>query len=566
MELNNNNKKSFIKRIFSSKWRWIIITIVIIAIGGVVIAARPKNDNNYLTDTVKRQNLQQLVEAAGTVESTKGLDLSFTISGPISFLNANVGQKVKAGDLLVSLAAQKQEAQVAVAQAAVKAAAADLLRVTSGASAEDLAVAEQKVVQANSRLQAAQSSLTSLQQQQSADMSNWRSALYQSLITNLFVATRANNEAYTVLSNNDATSYFRLLANTDYTNALVKQNNLSGNLQLFNDHLNQIDTNDYTILIKSADEIISGLLDVQLLLDNTLSLLQRLYAAPPEFTQTELDTLKTTVATQQSYVSASLTAVQTAKATLVNGQASYVTKIDQAESSVVDAQTALALAQAQQQQTAAPARQFEVEQAQAKLSQAQADLQRNQATLEDYRLRAPIDGVITRVDIRVGEQATAGKAIISLLGDIPLQIKVKVPEADVPKVATGQSVTITLDAFGDNHPFAGQVAAVDLSPTLIEGVVYYYVTVMFTGNVEGVKLGMSADVDILTAQRDNVLVIPFRAVKSKNGSLYVQVIKTDKSLEDRQVQIGLRGEDGLTELISGLNEGEQIVTLNRSAK
>jgi RND family efflux transporter MFP subunit len=284
-----------------------------------------------------------------------------------------------------------------------------------------------------------------------------------------------------------------------------------------------------------------------------------------QFTQAELDTLKTIVATQQTAVSGGIAAVDAARSTLVNGNASYASQLDAASSAITAAQSALAVAQAQQRSTAAPARSFELAQAQARVAQAQGDLQRNVATLEDYRLRAPADGTITRVDVRVGEQAVAGQPAVSLLGSVPLQIKVKVAEADIAKVAVGQTATITLDAFGDSRPFTGGVAAVDQAPTLVDGVVYYNVTVMFIGDATDVKIGMSADVDILTAAREQVLVVPARAVRGRATALYVQVPRATSDPEERTVTIGLRGEDGLVEVLSGLTEGEQVVTLNRPA-
>jgi HlyD family secretion protein/macrolide-specific efflux system membrane fusion protein len=118
--------------------------------------------------------------------------------------------------------------------------------------------------------------------------------------------------------------------------------------------------------------------------------------------------------------------------------------------------------------------------------------------------------------------------------------------------------------FGDSRPYVGAVAAVDQAPTLVDGVVYYNVTVVFVGDAADVKLGMSANVDILTAQRQQVLVAPSRSIRSRASDLYVQVPNAAGELDERTVTIGLRGEEGLVEVLSGLSEGDKVVTLNKA--
>jgi HlyD family secretion protein/macrolide-specific efflux system membrane fusion protein len=99
---------------------------------------------------------------------------------------------------------------------------------------------------------------------------------------------------------------------------------------------------------------------------------------------------------------------------------------------------------------------------------------------------------------------------------------------------------------------------------LVDGVVYYNVTVVFVGDAADVKLGMSANVDILTAQRQQVLVAPSRSIRSRASDLYVQVPNAAGELDERTVTIGLRGEEGLVEVLSGLSEGDKVVTLNKA--
>ncbi len=551
-----------IRRMWRSRWRWPVLIVVGIAAVWGLASGRSGAEPTFTAAQVERRDLRQVVEAAGTVESTQAIELSFVSSGPIARVSAKVGDVVKAGALLASLADQKQAAQVAVAQGALLAARADLQRVSSGASSEELAVAAEQVAQAQSSLASAQSAQRSLTQQRDADVANWRTSLAQSLESSLFVANRAADEAHEVITDDEASNLYQITSASTYGNVLSDDAALRTTLAQAGARVAAVDASSDASLAAAAGEVSTALSDAQQLLTATLTLLRQVYPTV-QFTQAELDALKTTVATQQANVSAGIAALEAARSALVNGGASYVSQLDAAASAVVSAQSALSVAQAQQRSTAAPARSFELAQAQARVAQAEGDLQRTVATLEDYRLRAPADGTVTRVDVRAGEQAAIGQVAIAILGSVPFQIKLKVAEADVAKVSVGQVATITLDAFGESRPFPGSVAAVDQAPTLVDGVVYYHVTVVFTGEAKDVKLGMSADVDILTAVREQVLVVPARSIKSRGSELYVQV-PTGETLSDRTVTVGLRGEDGLVEVTSGVSEGEQVVTLSRA--
>ncbi len=555
-------RPSFIRRAWRSRWRWPVLIVIGVAAVWGLASGRSGTEATFTTAPVERRDLRQVVEAAGTVESTQAIDLSFISAGPIARVLAKVGDVVKAGDLLASLADQKQAAQVAVAQGALLAAQADLQRVSSGASQEDLAVAAEQVAQAQASLAAAQSAQRTLTQQRDADVANWRTSLAQGLESNLFVANRAADEVHEVLTDDEASNLYQITATGAYGTALSDDAALRVALAQAGARVAAVDESSDASLTAAAGEVSAALSDAQQLLTATLALLRQVYPTV-QFTQAELDALKTTVATQQANVSAGIAALEASRSALVNGSASYVSQLDAAAGAVSAAQSALSVAQAQQRSTAAPARSFELAQAQARVAQAQGDLQRAVATLDDYRLRAPADGTITRVDIRAGEQAVIGQPAVAILGSVPFQIKLKVAEADVAKVSVGQTATITLDAFGESRPFPGSVAAVDQAPTLVDGVVYYHVTVIFTGEARDVKLGMSADVDILTAVREQVLVVPARSIKSRGSELYVQV-PNGETLSDRTVTVGLRGEDGLVEVTRGLADGEQVVTLSRA--
>lgn len=77
---------------------------------------------------------------------------------------------------------------------------------------------------------------------------------------------------------------------------------------------------------------------------------------------------------------------------------------------------------------------------------------------------------------------------------------------------------------------------------------------------------MSADLDIKTASKDNVVYIPERAIKDENGQKYAEILKDEKNniIEKVNVKTGMKGDDGMIEITSGLSGGEKVVTFTKN--
>ena len=76
-----------------------------------------------------------------------------------------------------------------------------------------------------------------------------------------------------------------------------------------------------------------------------------------------------------------------------------------------------------------------------------------------------------------------------------------------------------------------------------------------------IKSGMTANLDIMTNERKNVLVVPTRAIQTEDNKKYIRVVKEDgKSYMSVPIVVGLKGSDGMSEIISGIKSGDKIVT------
>ena len=186
-----------------------------------------------------------------------------------------------------------------------------------------------------------------------------------------------------------------------------------------------------------------------------------------------------------------------------------------------------------------------------------------QEQIKKSTLHSPIDGIIIKKYIEKGELAIMSSPIVTVLGEGGFEIKANVPESDIIKINLGQKAKVTFDAFSSDEIFEAEVSEIEPSATIIQDVVYYKVTFDILTKDERIKGGMSADMDIATAQRNGVLSVPGQGVKTENGKRYVDVLIGEGEQEEirkAEVKVGLRGDDGMVEIISGLKEGENVVT------
>ncbi|MCK5320682.1 HlyD family efflux transporter periplasmic adaptor subunit, partial [Candidatus Parcubacteria bacterium] len=181
-------------------------------------------------------------------------------------------------------------------------------------------------------------------------------------------------------------------------------------------------------------------------------------------------------------------------------------------------------------------------------------------------IKAPINGVITKINFAIGEQPGIGSPVVFMLGDNNYEIEVLISEADIAKISRDDFASITLDAFGEDLIFLGKVDFIEPAETVIQDVIYYLLTVVFTESKEknvfltNVKSGMTANVDIMTDKKENVLAMPVRAIVDKNGQGKFTRVLIGENVEERQITLGLRGDGGLVEVLSGVKEGEKVVT------
>ena len=247
-------------------------------------------------------------------------------------------------------------------------------------------------------------------------------------------------------------------------------------------------------------------------------------------------------------------------------QASYKAKLTVGKAELVTALTALNKAQQNiaSQKTTNKNSVDDIAIQQGQVDQAYAQILYYQSQIAKAILKAPFEGTVTRLPYSVGDIVQSNTPVVSLIGSGKYQIETNVAESDIAKIKTGDSAKVTLDAYGQDVVFKARVIAIDLSETMIEGVPTYKTTLEFESADSRILPGLTANVDILSDQKDNVLFIPTRVITIADSKKTVLIPALDARGKATSTQIeietGLKGSDGRTEIVQGLQEGDKVIT------
>lgn len=198
----------------------------------------------------------------------------------------------------------------------------------------------------------------------------------------------------------------------------------------------------------------------------------------------------------------------------------------------------------------------------AEIAAAQARVDAAQATRNLARVIAPFAGTVTEAHILPGDQVSAGQTAFRVDNLSSLLVDVKVSEVDINNVSVGQPVTLTFDAIlgKDYH---GEVAEVTQAGTVEEGVVNFTVTVELTDADSAVKPGMTAAVNIVVEELQDVLLVPNRAVRLVDGERVVYILVDGQPVK-KEIRLG-SSSDTMSVVASGDLKAGDVIILNPPA-
>ncbi len=180
--------------------------------------------------------------------------------------------------------------------------------------------------------------------------------------------------------------------------------------------------------------------------------------------------------------------------------------------------------------------------------------------LENFKIIAPIAGVLSNINFQVGDILSAGVQVSEVLDTTQMKFDVPVDEIDIGKIVLGQKVNIRVNSLPDtlNTPVQGVVESVAVRGVSISGVTSYPVTIKVLGGFNTLKGGMNSNAEIQVTNKQNVLYIPIEAITKADGESYV-LVKGKQAIGVRKtVELG-DGNVKYVEIKSGLTEGDQVI-------
>jgi HlyD family secretion protein len=502
------------KRILFSWWGITIIVVLVVALALWFFVFNKSTSYQFIT--VTRGSITEIVPATGNTTPTTSVSLAFQNSGTIARVNYNLGDFVPAGAVIAELNTNNLSAALEQAQANLAVAQANLASLTSGTRPEQLAIDQNAVTQDESALANAITSAYAV-----SDTAVHTDA------DQFFTNPRTTSAALT-FNVPDAT-----ITNTVTQERVALEPVLTAwSTQVSSPAFSSSD------LVTAAAQAEQNLTQVSIFLNNAADALTK--------TQSSSSLPLATLNAYETSIDGARTSVSGALATLTS-----------ANTALTSAEGTLALAEAGSTPDDIAAQQAQVQEAQASVASAEANL-------GNAEIIAPISGVLTQQDAKVGQQASPSVPLVSIIGNSGFEVDTGVSDTDVGKLAVGDPVTMTLDAF-QGETFAGTVFYIAPAETDTAGVITYLVKISFNKPDSRLKSGLTANINIQTKQDNNVLILPQYAILQNDNGTFVETL-IGKTTTTTPVTLSIQDQNGNVEVLSGVTQGEQVINIGLKAQ
>jgi HlyD family secretion protein len=506
-----------------------------------------KEETNFVV--AERGNLTQELFETGSTEKGDDIRLGFKEGGRIESVLAKEGEAVSRGSVIAVLDKKDLELSLKEAEAALVSAKATLDRFLRGATNEDLRVAQSAVDSAETALSLAENNLK--EQEKIAD-EILRTA-YQNVATllgNVFSTVKEVEIGVDTLAN----SYFTGIVVSETTEGRRSRDVIKKRVKEIEEYKNlaikeSISFKEKEDALKKTE---SELKIIIAEIDNLISIADSDFYKD-KFSSTEKEFLRT----YRGAVNRSLNEVISLLGSISSVNAEVEANLTVARGSVDSAKSALNQANAEFSRVSANPDSADVLVREAAVNQAKARVDLFQNRISDTTLKSPVAGTVSAVLVTSGEIASPGSPIVVIVPEKDIQIAVDIYEGDISKVNVGNQVRASFVAF-PGEEFAGEVIFINSTGKVIDGVIYYEIKIVLEEYPKKVLPQMTVDVTIKTAEKEDVLILPERAILRKEGKRLVIVLENGERIE-KEIVIGLRGEERMVEVLSGLSEGEKIL-------
>ncbi len=564
------NKEQFLQKITSNKKKLIFGVGLIILIGGYFIyhsATQIPSVTSYLTVKAQKSTIVASVSGSGQVSTLDSVDLKPLVSGQVMKVYVKEGDIVKANQLLLILDDQTAQKAVRDAKANLVSAQLAMQKLQQPVDQLSLVQAQNSLDQSIQSKLYAEDNLVKMYDSGYNEVANTfldLPSVMQGIDSMLFGTDLSTNGQWNIdVYNNAALPYDSASQQyrDDAYNSYVKAAKLyDDNFTAYKVSNRFSSTSTVVSLINETYNTTKSVADAIKSIINFIQFYKGTLTAHRLRTVSLADTHLASLSNYTSQTNGHLT-------NLLTDQTSIKTDND----NIVNADTTIVEKTLSLADLKAGTNALDIQSQQLALQQKQNSLLDAEQTMANYYIRAPFDGQIATLAVQKGDSAGSA-SVITLITQQKIA-NVSLNEVDVSKVKAGQNVTLTFDAIPD-LTVAGVVSKIDAIGTVSQGVVNYNIQINFQTQDERIKSGMSVSAAIITNVKQDILAIPSSAVKTQGSQSYVQVLESvqlspittgslqvvSKTTPRQQIVTTGLSNDTMTEITSGLNEGDIVVT------
>jgi HlyD family secretion protein len=529
-------------------------------------ATSTSGETLYTTTEAVRGTIISSISGSGQVSASDQIEVKPKASGDVTYIGFENGQLVSQGGLIAKLDTTDPEKAVRDAERNLETAKLSLEKILKPADTLSIIQAENALTSAKQSKTRAEDDLILAYDDALTAISNAFidlppiiNGIQDILYKNTNNTSQDNISFYTdLVKNYDATVFIYRdsaatnyqLARTAYDKNFLKYKSISryADRATIESLLSEtaVTARALTDSVKSSSNLLSFVKD---------KLTERNSAIPALLTthQTSIDAYTTKTNASLADLTSSINEIKNTKDTLQNS-----------DSTIKEKTESLAKLRAGSDE-------LDVRSARISITQREDALQDAKDNLAKYYVRAPFNGIITKITVKKGDSAGSGTAIATLITNQKNAV-ISLNEVDLARIKLGDKATILFDAI-DGLTITGQVTEIDTIGTVSQGVVTYNVEISFDTQDDRVKAGMSMSATIITDVKPDVIIVPNSAIRStSDGQRYVEIFDqpmpkgstnqgTPSSFAPFQqdVEVGISN-DTITEIISGIKVGDDVVT------
>lgn len=481
-----------------------ILLVIILAIG--IIIFNNSGDLEFETEAIERGIIRQIVSETGVVKASEDITLSFARSGRLAEIYFTKGDFVKKGQTIAILDTSALKAQLAQAEAALER------------------------VKIEKTIERAEISLLSTKQ----DLVNTLLDIY----TTADDAIR--NKADQAFVDGDTDFPEIVYAGNSYSDRQKinrARSDLNWTLKRWEESLVGLNINsDFEPYIQKANE---NLLILRNYLAELSILVNKFQPIEGSLTEAQVDAYQAAVFSARSSINTEISSLNTT-VELYDSEKTAFEKTAEVDNELVTLQNI-------------------------KIKELQSQIDVIYSQINDAIIVAPISGTVTATFYSKGESVSATSPVVSVISNSNFEITVYIPEDDIANVDVGDRAEIEFDAY-DKLVFGAEVVFVSNSAEIIEGIPAFEVSLQFDVVNEKIKSGLSADIDIVAEQKENVVIVSTRAIIDEPTGQFIRVIdpKDKNSYTKTAITLGLKGEGGIIEVLDGVKVGDQVITFIKS--